>query len=189
MYEETFRQRLLLAVFQFKTVNYTKWLNRVTYHGEGTDWRNLCLYTYTCTRARAHSHTHTHTHTHTCYDSERAISPLQRPLPAHHTTRDEHPCPQQDSNPEIQAIKRLQTYAIDSTLTWIGRSAIKFVLLFHCLFLQVGTYLDFFQSLLLSSSFHILASWEPVLVRANLWQGLKEMPGTVIACSNIMLRS
>jgi len=58
----------------------------------------------------------------------------------------------------------------------------KFVLLFHCLFLQVGTHLDSFQSLLLSSSFHILASWEPVLVLANPWQGLREMPGTVIAC-------
>jgi hypothetical protein len=59
MYEETSRQRFFLAVFQFKAVNYTTWLNRVTYHGKGTDWRNLCLYTYH-TRTRTHTHTHKH---------------------------------------------------------------------------------------------------------------------------------
>ena len=91
--------------------------------------------------------------------------------------------------PAIQAVKRLQTYALDITVTGIGWPAVNFVLLFHCSFLQVSTYLDSFQSLLLSSSFHILASWEHVLVRANPWKGLKEMPGTEIACSNIMLRS
>jgi len=45
---------------------------------------------------------HTHTHTHTQIDeSEILISLLQRVLPIQHTTntRDEHPCPQQDSNP------------------------------------------------------------------------------------------
>jgi len=41
-------------------VNNTKWLNRVTYHGKGTDWRNLCLYTY---HTRTHMHTHTHADT------------------------------------------------------------------------------------------------------------------------------
>jgi len=88
----------------------------------------------------------------------------------------------------IQAMKRLQTYALDNTVNGIVRPAINFVLLFQCLFLQVGTYLGLFQSQFLSSSIHILASWEPVLVRADLWKVLKEMLGTVIACSNFMLR-
>ena len=46
MCEETSRQRFFLTVFQFKAVNYTTWLNSITYHGKGTDWCNLCLYTY-----------------------------------------------------------------------------------------------------------------------------------------------
>ena len=70
--------------------------------------------------------------------------------------------------PSIEALKRLQTYALDSTVNGIGRPAINFVLLFQCLFVQVGTYLGLFQSQFLSSSIHILASWEPVLVCADL---------------------
>jgi hypothetical protein len=48
---------------------------------------------------------HTMRHTHTRYDpSERVISSSQRPLPAQliPNTRDEHPCPQGDSNPRTQ---------------------------------------------------------------------------------------
>jgi hypothetical protein len=47
------------------------------------------------------SHTDTHT---LCDSSELIISSSQRPLPTQHTTntRDERPCPQQDSNPRSQ---------------------------------------------------------------------------------------
>jgi hypothetical protein len=38
--------RFFQAIFQFKTVNYTKWLGRVTYGRKGKDSHNLCLYTY-----------------------------------------------------------------------------------------------------------------------------------------------
>jgi hypothetical protein len=49
------------------------------------------------------SRSHPITHTHTRQDSsERVISSTQRPLPTQRTTntRDEHPCPQRDSNPD-----------------------------------------------------------------------------------------
>jgi hypothetical protein len=48
---------------------------------------------------------HTISHTHTRYNhSERMISSSQRPLPAQLTTytRDQHPCPQRNSNPRTQ---------------------------------------------------------------------------------------
>ena len=49
--------------------------------------------------------TRNYTHTHTQHSSERVISPSQRPLPMQHTknnTKDQHPCPQRDSNPQSQ---------------------------------------------------------------------------------------
>ena len=76
-------------------------------------------HTHTHTQSYTHNYTHTHTqlhthhthtithkpHTHTRRDSfERLISLSQRPLPTQQATntKEEHPCPQQDSNPQSQ---------------------------------------------------------------------------------------
>jgi hypothetical protein len=55
--------------------------------------------------------------TYTWYNSFYVISLSQRLLPTQHTTntRDEHPCLQQDSNP--QSSEQLQTYALDCMST------------------------------------------------------------------------
>jgi len=56
-------------------------------------------------KSQLDTQTQTHTYTHTWSDSfERAISLSQRPLLTQHTTntRDDHPCPQGDPNPQFQ---------------------------------------------------------------------------------------
>jgi hypothetical protein len=108
-----------MTLFQYRTpcslveMCRNKHFDIPDYNNRQISWRFLFLWPNDPTRTQTalllrfldHTHAHTHTRTHTQQDfSERVISQSQRPLPTQHTTntRNEHKCPQRDSNPRSQ---------------------------------------------------------------------------------------
>jgi len=69
---------------------------------------------------RTHTHAHTHTHSRTPLDKWSARCRC-RCLQKHKTlTINEHTCPQRDSSLRVLGTRRLQTHALDRTVTGIG---------------------------------------------------------------------
>jgi len=73
-------------------------------------------------RTQLDTHTHTHTRSRTPLNE---WSARRRGKTQHATnTRDGHPLPQRDSKPQSKQPERLQTYALDRTVTGIHRAEI-----------------------------------------------------------------
>lgn len=95
-----------------------------------TVWRNRPTRSLAASLLRFIRHTirHTHTHTHTREDSsEQVITSSQRSLvPTQQTqyTRDEHPCPQGDTNPRSEQSSACRPTLLDRKATWIGRETL-----------------------------------------------------------------
>jgi len=90
-------------------------------------------------RTRAHEHTHTHIHPITLLWT---IDQLVAVSASHRTnTIDEHPCLQQDSNPALPAIDRLQNYTVERTASWRGYVPLfKFILFTFALITRITVY-------------------------------------------------
>ena len=93
--------------------------------------------THARTQARARAHARARAVT-LLWTTDQLVAEAASPTT---NTKDEHPCLQRDSNPTLPAIERLQTYAIERTVTWIGYVPLyKFTLFTFALITQIAIF-------------------------------------------------